>query len=523
VRKRWGAAALVAPLFMSLVGTAQAAPGPLDEYYSQTIAWAECPAGWVTPSTGVECASVVVPMDYKNPGNGNLEIAISRKKATDPARRRGVLMTNPGGPGGSGLGAVHWFNAQTEMLKIYDVIGMDPRGVGRSTQIRCISTPSDDEFPSRPTDSQLSNWSDYARAIEENCQRGGGEMRRFISTMNTARDMDVIRGAMGEKKISYVGYSYGTQLGAVYGSMFPARLDRSVLDSALDPLKTWHEQDVDVVDAITDNLKKWTEWTAARNGTYGLGTTPAAVRAELDKIAEKLKTAPFGGYSDVSSFDYAVGATRYRRSWAAFSRHIASIKAGAADPAEASAIVAALKKGDIEPTSAGTFQAVVCEWDWFSDVNTYYNDMKRWRDTNPYGGTVDYMAPTNCTFRAFQRPEKIPAITRKYPAGLVVNSDGDTQTPLANGRVMAEHLSQPLISVSNDGQHGHYALRRNTCVDTLVNKYLVSGILPASRVTCAGTDIAETVPPGAAASLGVQSARPLSDILGEIAAETKPF
>jgi hypothetical protein len=149
--------------------------------------------------------------------------------------------------------------------------------------------------------------------------------------------------------------------------------------------------------------------------------------------------------------------------------------------------------------------------------------MKRWRDTNPYGGTVDYMAPTNCTFRAFKRPEKIPAITRKYPAGIVINSDGDTQTPLANGRVMAEHLNVPLISVSNDGQHGHYALRRNACVDALVNKYLVSGILPASRVTCAGTDIAENVPPGQAASMSLQSSRPLSDILGEIAAETKPF
>jgi pimeloyl-ACP methyl ester carboxylesterase len=313
VKKRWGAAALAAPLIMSLVGTAQAEPGPVDEYYNQTVAWAECPAGWVSPSTGVECATVIVPMDYKNPGNGNLEIAISRKKATDPARRRGVLLTNPGGPGGSGLGAVHWFNAQTEVLKIYDVIGMDPRGVGRSTQLRCISTSSDDEFPTRPTDSQLANWSEYARAVEDNCQRGGGEMRRFVSTMNTARDMDVIRGALGEKKVSYVGYSYGTQLGAVFGSMFPKSLDRSVLDSALDPLKTWHEQDVDVVDAITDNLRKWTEWTAARNSTYGLGTTAAAVRGELDAIAAKLKTGPFGGYADVSSFDYAVGATRYRR------------------------------------------------------------------------------------------------------------------------------------------------------------------------------------------------------------------
>lgn len=522
MRKRWVAAALVAPLFMSLAGTATAEAGPLDEYYNQTVAWGECPAGWVSPSTGIDCATVIVPMDYANPENGNLEIALSRRKAGDPARRRGVLMTNPGGPGGSGLGAVHWFNAQTDVLRIYDVIGMDPRGVGRSTQLRCISTPSDDEFPSRPTNAQMQNWTDYARAEEANCARGGGEMRRFVTTMNTARDMDVIRGAMGEKKVSYVGYSYGTQLGSVFGSMFPKSLDRSVLDSALDPLKTWHEQDVDVVDAIADNLRKWTEWTAARSSTYGLGTTGSAVRAELDKIAEKLKAGPYGGYQNVTSFDYAVGATRYRRSWAAFARHIVSIKAGTSDAAEASAVVAALRRGDIEPTSPGTYSAVTCEWDWSSDVNTYYNDMRRWRDTNPYGGTVSFMAPTNCSFRSFERPEAIPPITRKYPNALVINSDGDTQTPYANGQVMAEHLNVPLISVSNDGQHGHYALRRNACVDALVNKYLVSGILPASRVTCAGTDIAENVPPGAAA-MSAQSSRPLSEILGEIAAEPRPF
>ncbi|ANZ38878.1 hypothetical protein BBK82_25210 [Lentzea guizhouensis] len=229
----------------------------------------------MTPSTGVECAAAVVPVDYSNPENGNLEIALSRRKATDPARRRGVLLTNPGG---SGLSAVNWFTGQTDVLRVYDVIGVDPRGVG---------------------------------------------------------------------------YSYGTQLGSVYGSMFPTRLDRSVLDSALDPLKTWHEQDVDVVDAIVENLRKWTEWTAARHGTYGLGTTPAAVRGELDAIAEKLKSGPHGGYADVTSFDHATGAARYRRSWAAFARHIASIKASTSDPAEAPAVVSALRRGDIEPTSPG--------------------------------------------------------------------------------------------------------------------------------------------------------------------------
>ncbi|TWP52270.1 alpha/beta hydrolase [Lentzea tibetensis] len=523
---RWGAAALVAPLAASLVvasaSSAQAADYPkrLEPFYTQAVSWAECPAGWVTPSTGVECATVIVPVDYKNPDDGSLEIAISRKKAGDPARRRGILFTNPGGPGGSGLRLVNWFDGQ-EARQVYDVIGMDPRGVGRSTNLLCISTGSDDEFPTRPTEAQLSNWTDYARAQEVNCQRGGGEMRRFINTMNTARDMDVVRGALGEKKLNYVGYSYGTHLGSVYGTLFPTKLDRSVLDSALDPNKTWHGSDPDVVDSMVFNFRKWAEWTAARNSTFGLGTSYAAVRAEVEKIAQKLVAGPYGGYTNQSQFDNAAGAsTRYRRTWASFSRHVQSLKVGTADPAETQAMNKAISAMDIEPTSPGTYYAVTCEWDWSTDVQSYYADMRRYRDNHPYGGTVEYGAPQNCTFRGFTRPELIPAITRKYPTGLVINSDGDTQTPYANGQAMAEHLREPLISVSNDGQHGHYALRGNACVDKIVNKYLVSGVLPASRTTCAGTDVAENVAPG---QVGVASVKPLSALFTEIGQAPQPF
>ncbi|GLZ34629.1 tripeptidyl aminopeptidase [Lentzea sp. NBRC 105346] len=520
-RSRWGAAALAAPLAASLLVTpVQAAadhPKNLDSFYTQPVNWAECPAGWVTPSTGVECATVVVPLNYKKPDDGNLEIAISRKKAADPARRRGILFTNPGGPGGSGLRLVNWLNGQ-EAQQVYDVIGMDPRGVGRSTNLLCITTSSDDEFPTRPTEAQLSNWTDYARAQETNCQRGGGDMRRFINTMNTARDMDVIRGALGEKKLNYLGYSYGTHLGSVYGSMFPAKLDRSVLDSALDPNKTWHGSDPDVVDAIVWNFRKWTEWVAARNSTYGLGTTASAVRGEVEKIAQRLVSGPYGGYQDQSGFDNAIGpATRYRNTWASFARHVQQLKVGSADPAQTHAMTAALAKMDIEPTSPGTYYAVTCEWDWSTDVQSYYADMRRYRDNHPYGGTVEYGAPQNCTFRSFERPELIPPITRKYPTGLVINSDGDIQTPYANGQAMAEHLREPLISVSNSGIHGHYALRGNACVDKLVNKYLVSGVLPASRTTCPGTDVAENVQPG------IQSEKPLAELFTEIATAEQPY
>ncbi len=523
---RWVGPLLVIPFIAGTI-TATPAGAEADPFYSQQIEWGPCPAGWVNSSTGVDCATVIVPLDYANPDDGSIEIAVSRKKATDPARRRGILLTNPGGPGGSGLGLVNWFNEQ-DVAKVYDVIGMDPRGVGKSTQLRCIASSSNVDFPSRPTDAQLSNWTDAARAEEDGCRRGGGEMRKHITTMNTARDMDVIRGALGEKKLNFVGYSYGTHLGSVYGSLFGSTLDRSVLDSALDPLKTWHGSDPDVVDSIAWNFSEWTKWTAARNGTFKLGTTPEAVHAEVEKIAARLTQGPVAGFKTQTQFDQAVGAsTRYRWIWASWARTIKQIRDDANNPAlakEVAAMMKVIERGAIEPTSAGTYSAVTCEWDWSTDVNTYYADMRRYRAQMPYGGGVNYGAPTNCTFRAFERPELLPKITRTYPAGLVINSDGDIQTPYANGQMMAEHLREPLISVRNDGQHGHFALRGNACVDRIVNRYLVSGVLPASRTVCAGTDIPENVPPGAVSTHSVQEQRPLSEIHGEIAAanESKP-
>jgi pimeloyl-ACP methyl ester carboxylesterase len=508
---------LVAGLFVATTSPVHAdAARDLKPFYTQQVAWAPCPDGWVTPSDGVECATLVVPLDYRRPKDGSIQVVIDRKRAVDPARRRGILLTNPGGPGGSGLRVVNWLNGQ-EAAKVYDVIGMDPRGVGRSTQLLCVDTTSNATFPSRPTDAELVHWTDFAKAVEHNCQRGGGDMRRFVNSMNTARDMDVVRGALGEAKLNFLGYSYGTHLGSVYGSLFPTKLDRSILDSALDPTKTWHGSDPDVVQAIGLNFEAWADWTAARDSTFGLGRDRVAVRAAVEEIAARLTTGPVGGFKDRTEFDNAVGFnTRYRKSWAAFARTLKDIRAGSADEQDVRAMVELAAKGQIEPTSPGTYYAVTCEWDWSTNVQGYYRDMRKYRVEMPYGGGVEYGAPQNCTFREFTRPELLPKITRKYPAGLVINSEGDIQTPYINGQAMAEHLREPLISVANDGQHGHYALRKNACVDELVNRYLVSGILPNSRVVCPATDVAEN-------ALTTQSTTPLSAIAADIVSSNQVF
>ncbi|SDY89879.1 TAP-like protein [Amycolatopsis xylanica] len=479
---------------------------PATEAQAASLDWEPCEGSALN---GLECATLTVPMDYRSPSGAHLSIALSRHQATDPKRRRGVLFTNPGGPGGAGLQLPIDY-ADQPIGQVYDIIGMDPRGVGRSTRLACLISSWRPDLPSRPSDTDLPVFTAVARDSEEQCQRGGGQLRQHITTMNTARDLDRARAALGERKINYLGVSYGTWLGAVYGEMFPQRLDRSVLDSALDPLKTWHEQDDDILTTIEANFTRWATWAANRNATFKLGTTPREVRASVDKVAEAVKAKPVAGFRDISLFDENVGvSTRYRPLWKEFGEtmrqaldEIAGAEPDTASRGRIDRVVSA-QRDDIKATRNGVFQTVTCEWDWPSNVEGYYADMRKARDHFPYGNTVSYMAPTNCTFRSFT-PEPLPKIGRaRYPLGLVLQSDGDTNTPYVNGEVMAETLGSALVSVAGEGTHGQYANvpdpitgfpAANPCVDDAVNTYLLDGVLPASRLTCQSTNPPPNVP-----------------------------
>lgn len=514
--RRWGAVTVTGVALLGGGGVpalaAEGVPAGLRTFYEQRITWTPCAS-----DLSLDCAAIVVPMDYRKPRAERVQVVISRLKATDPARRRGVLLVNPGGPGGSGLGLPSRFGEQP-VSQVYDVIGFDPRGVGESTQVRCETNLLDLPQPTRPAEAQLANFTAIARSVEDGCVRAGGEYRRHVTTANTARDMDVIRGVLGEQKISYFGYSYGTWLGAMYGTLFPRRLDRNVLDSAMDPNKTWRAQDLDSAHSIRANYDAWATWVAARDRTFRLGTTPQQIRAGLDKIAARLAVEPVGNLGKIDDLDIFTGFyTRYRALWKGFAETVRTLLdavGGGAPAPDLAPLLELAKRSSITPTSPGTFQSVLCEWDWPSDPQTYYRDMRQWRDTFPYGRTVGFVAPTNCAFRGFERPEELPEITRTgYPTGLVVHAEGDTQTAYANGVVMAESLRHHLITVPNDGEHGQYA-SGGACVDKAVNRYLIDGILPDSRSECAGTDKPAEVPADPAA------ARPAPEGpgLGELAA-----
>ncbi|MDQ1647260.1 MAG: hypothetical protein QOJ50_3444, partial [Cryptosporangiaceae bacterium] len=201
----------------------------LARYSQQRISWGTCrtgPAdkvGAALDTAGAQCGTVTVPVDYREPAGRTLTVAISRRKATDPAHRRGILLINPGGPGAPGLEQVLLAPYLPAVAARYDLIGMDPRFTGRSTPLGCQWHTDTFLRSAGPDRASFEQSADLARELAASCAPGNAGLLPHASTLNTARDMDLIRAVLGEEKLSYFGVSYGTYLGALYLQLFGAR------------------------------------------------------------------------------------------------------------------------------------------------------------------------------------------------------------------------------------------------------------------------------------------------------------
>lgn len=213
-----------------------AVPGALKAYYGQQLSWRECGV------PGFECASMKAPLDYDKPASGDIKLAVARKKATGPGKRLGSLLVNPGGPGGSAIQYLQQYAALGYPAPVraqYDMVAVDPRGVARSEPVECLDgkrmdaytqtdvTPDDQQ----ETDQLVAAFKEFAQG----CEKKSGQVLPHVSTVEAARDMDVLRAVLGDEKLQYVGASYGTFLGATYAGLYPARAGRLVLDGAMDP------------------------------------------------------------------------------------------------------------------------------------------------------------------------------------------------------------------------------------------------------------------------------------------------
>ncbi|MGW2113286.1 alpha/beta hydrolase [Streptomyces sp. NPDC001948] len=483
--------------------TAAPAAG-LGRYYQQRPHWHHCAqgandeTGRALDTAGARCADVTVPLDYGKPHGRTITVAISRLKATDTRHRIGSLMVNPGGPGGPGLGtglAVRPVMKETGAR--YDLIGMDPRFTGRSTPLDCGLPSGPGLLSAGPDRAGFDRQTARARRVAEQCRATNGPLLPHVTTRNTARDIDVVRSVLGERKISYLGFSYGTYLGTAYTQMFPTRHDRVVLDSALDP----DRYNPRLLKGADDENEKayddWADWTAARHGTYGLGRTRDQVRATLDDVIAVSAREPLtvGTAPDVFRLDgsqvpallFTELANDTDPARASLAEHM-SLLARAAEgrPTTLSPAFAGLLRSVFTPAGssvASAQTAILCgDVSAPRDPETYWSDIERGRAAHPlFAPLTESITP--CAF--WDRPREAPVRVRHDTRALIVASTGDPRVPYTNSVALHDRLpSSRLLTLAGANQHVSYGVYGNTCIDSTVNSYLATGRLPARDRTC---------------------------------------
>ncbi len=481
-----------------LAGTGQAAAQPaesqhagLARYYQQRLDWTGC-ADEALDAAGARCADVTVPLDYRQPDGRTITVAVSRLKA-DPARRRGVMLSNPGGPGAAGLnhGLLLRRVLSPDVVDRYDLIGMDPRGIGRSTAVGCgwpVGTMLRSAGVDRAGfDRTVALESDLARR----CAEQSGDLLPYITTRNTARDMDVVRGALGERRISYLGVSYGTYLGAVYAQMFPQRTDRLVLDSAVDPRRYGVGMIQDMGAPSEAALDGWAAWTAQRDADYHLGTTARQVRAGVAELIRGAARAPIGiGEYRVDEHVtpmvlFVLLATPLLRP--VLARAVRELTdAAAGRPVEPSRELAFVLDSQLKPNPVekGAAQAAVMCGDTAAprDPEWYWRNIRRSLDTQPVFGAFANNI-TACAFWA--PPREQPTVVRNNRPALILQATGDTRSAYRNAVVLNKAMTgSRLVTLEDVAVHGVFGTYPNRCVENAVNTYLATGALPSGNITC---------------------------------------
>ncbi|WP_405641165.1 alpha/beta hydrolase [Streptomyces uncialis] len=453
---------------------------PLRPFTQQRPDFARCGPG--TPAD-FECATVRVPLDYRAPGGDTLGIAVSRIKAADPAARRGVLLTNPGGPGGPGLEIPLDLS---EMLPgsvkdRYDLIGFDPRGVGRSAPVSCGLTDEEKPWPRHSDRTTFDASERWARTVADKCRTAERKALRHITTRNTARDMDIVRAALGEKRISYLGYSYGTYLGAVYTQMFPRRADRFVLDSAVDPAQVWRQFFRGWAPESEKAFHRWARWTARHHDRYALGGTAAEVSRTFHDLMRRADREPvtIGGVRyDGVALREILRAPFFTPVVAADA--VATVRDASAGRATSSALLAPEYPSDNELSSVW---ALLCgDVAWERDPARYRADSLR--DAVRYPVYGDFAAGiTPCAH--WDRPVEPVTRVSNHVKALIVQNEWDSQTPLALGQGMRRAMKGARMVTVDEGEgHGVYGYGTSECAERAGTAYLTTGRLPAKDLDC---------------------------------------
>jgi pimeloyl-ACP methyl ester carboxylesterase len=459
--------------------------GPIVPVHS-ALRWHPC-AGLIGDLGVRDCTTLSVPVNYADPGGRHLSLTLDMIPATAPAaQQQGILLVNPGGPGGSGLSLASEVAASLNpaVARDYDIVGFDPRGVGSSApKLSCdpgfFSGPRPNYIPASAAAEQV--MITRAQAYAGDCERAFGWLLPYLTTENMARDLDSVRAAFGVAQINYLAFSYGTYLGEVYATLFPGRVRRMVLDSTVDPTGVWYTDNVAQDYAFQGRIDAFFAWAARYDSTYNLGGTQAQVRAAWYRARNQLLAHPVNGVIGPDEFDDTYLEGGYNdRLWPGLAEALSTYL----NSGNATDLIGQYQSYGVQDENGfAVYNAVECaDVSWPRSFAYWTSDTKMVYRTAPFFAWGNAWFNAACAFWPVRGPaEPLQINGAGLPGILMLQGTLDPATPYAGAQDAHKLLpSARMVVVEGGGNHGQSIVQQppDACVQGYLNSYLATGALP---------------------------------------------
>ncbi len=462
----------------------------LDDYYNQTLTWEKCDGAF-------ECAKLTVPLDYEDLSGETIQIALKKFPAQDQENKLGAIVVNPGGPGGSGVDYVTYYDYQfsQDLYTAFDIVGFDPRGVLRSSPVDCLSDSEMDVYLSSDstpdTTAEISKFLQDAESFSQDCVTNSGSIINHVSTIETARDMDILREALGETKLNYLGKSYGTELGAVYAHTFPDKVGKFVLDGAVDMSGDTSDLTRGQLRGFAIELNRFAQYCAYGETDCSLGHSPEEVIQTIKTLMSSLDANPLDTdqgrpLTEALAWTALVGP-QYSPAdawdWLIMGLEDAVNGDGTTMLDIADWFNGRNSDGTYEDNLTEAYWAITCSdggptsdspeklLPEYNKVDSLFGPMFAWSE----GGCYNWPFDRNIDLSDVSAPTADPII--------VIGTTYDPATPDAWAKALAQQLEVGIyINFNGDG---HTAYKSGSkCIDSLVDAYFIDGVIPTVNTSC---------------------------------------
>lgn len=472
-------------------------PEKLVKFYTQKLAWSNC-------SGGMQCAKTTAPLDWANPASHE-NVSLAMRKLPASGKKIGTLFVNPGGPGASGVDFLESAGdriVDPSVREHYDIVAWDPRGTGHSTNVKCFDDKGMDEelYPQNEPKATDPGYRDYiinqTKKLAAACKANSGKLLAYVDTESTDRDLDMLRGLVGDEKLHYFGFSYGTLIGAKYAGLFPDRVGRMVLDGAEDPSVPALDESVTQAQGFQQALETYVQSCQKNNGCPLQGSMPDGMR-QLDRLLDDLDAHPIqasdGRQLNASVMSTAISASLYSKDeWLGLTNMLRDvIQRRNADAAFKAADNYNDRASDGHYTSnmMEAFTAISCmDHPLETDPQKIAKYEQEMAAVDPYDETpapATGLGDAQCAEWPYQSRVKqdLPVMNSGSAQIVVIGTTRDPATPLKWAQGLAAQLTNSSLIIFNGDGHTAYN-QGDSCVTDPVDNYLVTGETLPNVIAC---------------------------------------